>query len=116
MSDGQYVYKIVDENSNEYYYNQKLNGSGLIPPLIDTEKCLHNGKNSIMLKMAKYDYTLSDYLDKNPDENSLKQTLADIVKKSLELNQKYKIRQGDFHTQNIVYKHSDAHWAIIDLP
>ena len=117
LFDDHYFYKIVDPNSNDHYYSQKLNNTGLTPYLIETKECVFNGQSSVLLKMEKYDGTLSDYLKTNPSENDIIKSLKEIVNKSLKLNKEYKIRHGDFHYGNIVYKiePDGIKWAFIDF-
>ena len=118
MSDENYFYKVVDLDSVEFLCLHQLHGTGLTPKVFLYKECIHEGLPSILIKMEKYDGDLSDYIDTNPTLEELTQSLQEIIDKSLQLNLIHKIRHGDFHMGNIVYKkmpQGSLKWAFIDF-
>ena len=110
------VYRLESE-PNEFNLIRKLNNTGLIPEVYEIKQCMYEGKPVNMMKMEKYDGTLEDYIKSNPNQDELIDSIKEIIQKSLLLNMKYKIRHGDFHSHNIVYKRSNnkVEWAFIDF-
>ena len=113
-----YFYKIVDPDDIDVYIYEKLKGSTIIPDLLSVDECYYNNKKSLLIKTERYDGTFYDYVNKeDPPEDELINSIREIIFKSLLLNCMYKIRHGDFHQQNIVFKRTPVgvKWAFIDF-
>ena len=119
--DYNFVYKIQEFDSNEDYFMKKLMGTNLIPKIYEIKDCeteTNYGKRKTkLIKMEKYDDTLYNYLDTETDRNKIVLSLKQIIEKLLILNFNYRIRHGDFHGENIVFKrvNSNVEWAFIDF-
>jgi len=104
------IYRHADIESKIY---QILKDSDITPKLIDFKPCsiydnINNKYEHVNVMITeKYDGTLYELFKQNLNINDIKNILNIVLKKSIELNFIYQIRQGDFHSENIVYKQDD---------
>ena len=113
--DDHHVYKVLTSDSTELACNIKLNHTGLIPKILRQQECHYEGDPMMMITMEHYDGTYS----KQPhiSKAMFLETMSEIIRKSILLNNVYKICHGDFHQENIMYKQTSSgiKWAFIDF-
>lgn len=118
--DENFFYKIILKGTvnDEIYFLNLLKNKDIIPNIISIDDCLSDGELASVVIMEKYDGTLDDYLNSTSDITKIMSSLQRIIQKSLKLNFIYKVRHGDFHGYNIVYKklsNSEIKWSFIDF-
>lgn len=117
----QYVMKLAEENSIEPLIYKQLENSNLSPRLINMNKCLvydlfdSSSSYFTVFITEKYDADLSSLLEKVTDKSKVEAIILDIIHKSLELNINHRIRHGDFHPGNIVYRGSQLRFIDFEL-
>jgi hypothetical protein len=113
-----FMYKIYQEDENELYFIKLLKDTGLIPEVFSFEPCSLEGKPMILVKEAKYEGTLTDFIKTKRDVNQLTDAFTQIVHRALILSKQLQVTHGDFGPNNIVYKTNDDgtfDWRFIDF-
>lgn len=115
--EGDFIYKIYQEEDNELYFVNLLKYTDLIPEVFKVEPCSVEGKPMVLVKEEKYEGTLSDFI-KGADLQQLNAAFTRIVQKALTLSYNFLIKHGDLHPGNIVYKTKEdgsLEWRFIDF-
>jgi len=117
----QYIMKLADENSIEPLIYEQIDDSDLSPKMVGINKCqIYNlFDNSLKYYTAfvieKYEGDLSSLLEIVTDELLVRGIIIKIINKSLDLNINHRIRHGDFHPGNIVYRGDDLRFIDFEL-
>lgn len=119
--DCEYILKLADENSIEPLIYKKIADSDLSPKMIGMNKCqIYNLFDSSLkyyttFVIEKYEGDLSSLLEIVTDEFRVRGIIQGVISKSLDLNVNHRIRHGDFHPGNIVYRGDNLRFIDFEL-